>query len=259
MSKQNHLEQNSDQTPAPHNKLHLLLAVYGKITKFLSGTKEILEPVFFSIYTILYSTSQSLPFSRLNSFLIQVQSFASLWVWPEIVYFSWNNLSPSAACQILFIFNTSEMKAGSALTAFDIFSNLSFQDAHNTISALPLRDRSIFILSFSCSWLFFSHFKMESCMGLLCLIFFFNLEYKQEALRVDKVKAEGSCKSPRRCSAFRSVLQSASGPADISQHWLTNHLRLCSRVPWSRHVIVGSRNLHKPRQWDKWLLKIWLT
>ena len=33
-------------------------------------------------------------------------------------------------------------------------------------------------------------------MGLLCLIFFFfNLEHKQEALRVDIVKAEGSCKA----------------------------------------------------------------
>ena len=50
------------------------------------------------------------------------------------------------------------MKVGSALTAFDIFTNLSFQDTHNIISALPLRDRSIFILSFSCLywWIFFS-------------------------------------------------------------------------------------------------------
>ena len=42
------------------------------------------------------------------------------------------------------------MKSSSVLTAFDIFTNLSFQDTYNTISALPLRDRYIFILSFSC-------------------------------------------------------------------------------------------------------------
>lgn len=87
------------------------------------------------------------------------------------------------------------MKVGSELTAFDIFTNLSFQDTHTLYLPSPSgTDPFLFFPLVVYTDGFFSPFKMESCMGLLCLIFFFffNLEHKQEALRVDIVKAEGS-------------------------------------------------------------------